>query len=104
MAYIALTKLRRDFIAAISSDQSDVTLGPEIARLRDMLSDAGFIKQFSILSRSQLREIDGALSIISTARLKNDPLQVALAVDEILKRFDGLEDTVRRSGGKPQQD
>jgi hypothetical protein len=104
MPNIAVTKLRRDFLAAISSDQSDVTLDPAIARLRDTISDAGFIEPFSIFSRSQLREIDGALSTISTGRLKNDPLQVAAAVDDILKLFDRLEVTVKRSGGKPQQD
>jgi hypothetical protein len=40
-------------------------------------------------------EMDEALSIISTGRLKNDPLQVALAVDAILKLYDRLEVTVR---------
>jgi len=97
MPNIVLTKLRRDFLAAISSDQNDVTLDPAIAELRDTISNAGFIEPFSIFSRGQLREIDDALSIISTVRLKDDPLQVALAVDAILKLFDRLEVTVKQS-------
>jgi propanediol dehydratase large subunit len=37
------------------------------------------------------------LSHISNARLKDDPLAVALAVDAVLKLFDELEVTVRQS-------
>jgi len=98
MQNIVLAKLRRDFLAAISSDQNDVTLDPAIAELRDKISDSGFIEPFSIYSRGQLREMNVALGVISNSRLKDDPLQVALAVDEILKLFDRLEITVKQSG------
>lgn len=37
------------------------------------------------------------LSHINNAGLKDTPLQVALAVDAVLKLFDGLEVTVRQS-------
>jgi hypothetical protein len=92
-----LTKLRSDFTAAISSDQNDVTLDPAIAALRDKISDPSFLEPFSIYSRGQLREIDEALSVISKARLKDDPLHVAWAVDAILKLFDKLEVTIKQS-------
>jgi hypothetical protein len=39
-----------------------------------------------------------ALGVISNSRLKEDPLQVAVAVDEILKLLDRLEITVKQSG------
>jgi hypothetical protein len=98
MQTIVLTKLRRDFLAAISSDQNDVTLDPAITELRDKISDPSFLAPFSIFSRGQLREMHEALGIISNSRLKEDPLQVAVAVDEILKLLDRLEITVKQSG------
>ena len=90
----ALRKLRSEFTAAISADQNDVTLDPSIAKLREKISDADFLEPFSIYSRGQLRKMNGILSRISCAALKDNPLQVALAVDAILKLFDGLEITV----------
>jgi len=99
----ALSKLRQAFAAAISSDQNDETLDPAIAELRDTISGAGFIAPFSIFSRGHLREIDDALSKISAGRLKDDPLQVALAVDAILKLLDRLEVTVRQSAGSEKR-
>ncbi len=72
-------ELRDDFAAAISSIESDVTLDPSIAELRDKISRADFLKPFSIYSKGHLRRIDESLRDISTTRLKNDPLQVALA-------------------------
>jgi hypothetical protein len=103
MQNIALTKLRSDFIAAISSDQNDVTLDPSIAELRDRISDAEYIESFSIYSRGQLRELNDALSAISNVRLKDDPFKVALAVDAILKLFDRLETTVKQSGASDKR-
>jgi hypothetical protein len=93
-----LTKLRRDFLAAISSDQNDVTLDPAITELRDKICDPSFLEPFSIYSRGQLREMNDALGNISKASLKDDPLQVAVAVDEILKLLDRLEISVKQSG------
>ena len=92
-----LRELRRDFTAAISSDQNDVTLDPSITKLREKISDPGFLGPFSIYSRSQLRKMGDFLSHINNAGLKDNPLQVALAVDAVLKLFDGLEVTVRQS-------
>jgi hypothetical protein len=36
-------ELRRDFTAAISSDQNDVTLDPSIAKLSEKISDPGAV-------------------------------------------------------------
>jgi hypothetical protein len=44
-----------------------------------------------------LRKMDEFLSHISNARLKDNPAEVALAVDSILKMFDRLEITVKQS-------
>ena len=41
-------ELRRNFTAAISSDQNDVTLDPSIAKLSEKISDPGFLVPFSI--------------------------------------------------------
>ena len=97
MQSVVLTKLRRDFSAAISSDQNDVTLDPSIAELREKISEPAFLGPFSIYSRGQLRKMNDSLAHISNARLKDDPLHVAFAVDAVLKLFDGLEITVRQS-------
>jgi len=92
-----LTELRSDFTAAISSDQNDVTLDPSIAKLREKISETGFLEPFSIYSRGHLRKMNDFLNHISNARLKDNPLQVALAVDSILQLFDRLEITVKQS-------
>jgi len=97
MHSVVLTKLRSDFTAAISSDQNEVTLDPSIAKLREKINKPAFFGPFSIFSRGQLREMNDALSQISNARLKDDPLLVALAVDAVLKLFDRLEITVRQA-------
>jgi hypothetical protein len=97
MHSVVLTKLRSDFTAAISSDRNDVTLDPSIAKLKERISERAFLGPFSIFSRGQLREMNDALSQISNARLKDDPLLVALAVDAVLKLFDRLEITVRQA-------
>ena len=88
-------ELRHDFTAAISSDQNDVTLDPSMAKLSEKTPD--FLGPFSIYSRGQLRKMGDFLSHINNARLKDNPLQVAMAVDAVLKLFDGLEVTVRQS-------
>lgn len=100
---IALTKLRGDFTAAISSDQNDVTLDPSIAKLREKISGAVFLEPFSIYSRGQLRKMNGFLGRIGNAALKDNPLQVALAVDSILKLFDGLDVTVEQSAASAKR-
>ena len=98
-----LTKLRRDFDTAITSTRNVVTLDPSIAELRERISQTAFFESFSIFSRSQLRRINGCLGHISNARLKDDPLEVALAVDEILQLFDGLEITMRQSAASKEK-
>ena len=90
-------ELRSEFTAAISSDKIDVTLDPSIAKLREKISDPGFLGPFSIYSRGQLRKINDFLIHINSAGLKGNPLQVAMAVDAVLKLFDGLETTVKQS-------
>jgi type II secretory pathway component PulC len=90
-------ELRSEFTAAISSDQNDVTLDPSIAKLREKISESGFLGPFSIYSRSQLRKMGDFLIHINNADLKDNPLRVALAVDSILKVFDSLELTVKQS-------
>jgi hypothetical protein len=97
MQKTVLTNLRRDFTAAISSDQNDVTLDAAVAGLRERISQAGFLEPLSIYSRGQLREMNEALSAISTVRLKDDPFKVALAVDAVLKLFNRLETTIKQS-------
>lgn len=97
MQEAVLTKLRRDFDAAITSSRNVATLDPSIAELRERISQEEFVKSFSIYSRGQLRRIDDCLGHISNARLKDDPLDVAMAVDEILQLFDRLEISMRQS-------
>ena len=92
-----LRELRRDFTAAISSDQNDMTLDPSITKLREKISDLDFLGPFSIYSRSQLRKMGDFLSRINNAGLKDNPFHAALAVDAVLKSFDDLEATVRQS-------
>ena len=97
MQKIALRELRGAFTAAISSNQNDVTLDPSIAKLRESICASSFLEPFSIYSRAHLRKMDDFLCRITIARLKDNPLQVALAVDSILKLFDRLEITVKQS-------
>jgi hypothetical protein len=99
----AVRELRSDFTAAISSNQNDVTLDPSIAQLREKLSEPTFLGPFSIYSRGHLRKMDEFLSHISNARLKNDPAEVALAVDSILQLFDKLEITVEQSAASDKR-
>jgi hypothetical protein len=103
MQNVVLTKLRRDFTAAISSDQNDVTLDPSIAGLLDEISRADFLEQFSIYSRGHLRKMGDCLSHIGNIQLKEDPARVACAVDEILKLFDRLEITVQQTAAGEQR-
>jgi hypothetical protein len=103
MQNIVLMQLRNDFLAAISSDQNDVTLDPAIAELRVKISGTGFLEPFSIYSRGQLRDMNGALGVISNVRLKDDPLQVAFAVDAIFKLFDKLAVTVKQAAASAKR-
>ena len=96
-------ELRSDFTAAISSNQNDVTLDPSIAKLREKISEPTFLGPFSIYSRGHLRKMDEFLSHISNARLKDDPAEVALAVDSILQLFDKLEITVEQSAASDKR-
>ena len=99
----ALRELRADFTAAISSDQNEVVLDPSIAKLREKISEPSFLGPFSIYSRGHLRRIDYFLCCISAARLRDNPLQVALAVDSILKLFDRLEITVKQTAASERR-
>ena len=97
MQNVVLMELRSEFTAAISSDQNDVTLDPSIAKLKEKISETGFLEPFSIYSRGHLRKMNDFLNDISKACLKDNPLQVALAVDSVLQLFDRLDITVRQS-------
>ena len=97
MQNVTVRRLRSDFTTAISSTQNDLTLDPSIAKLRKKISEADFLKPFSIYSKGHLRRIDDCLHRISNARLKDDPLQVAVAVESILELFTRLESTVQQS-------
>jgi hypothetical protein len=90
-------ELRSDFTVAISSEQNDMTLDPSIAVLRKKISEQPFLGAFSLYSRGHLRKMHEVLRHISVASLKQNPLQVALAVDSILKLFDSLDVTVKQS-------
>ncbi len=97
MLRVQLLKLLQELHTAISSEQNDEVLDPSIARLRAKISDPDFLKPFSIYSRAQLLKLDHVLTHISNSALKDDPLGVALAVDEALRLFSDLEVTVRQS-------
>ena len=103
MQNVVLMELRGEFTAAISSDQNDVTLDPSIAKLRAKISETGFLEPFSIYSRGHLRKMDDFLNDIGTAGLRDNPLQVALAVDSILQLFDRLEITVKQSAASDKR-
>jgi hypothetical protein len=94
---VELENLRKAFDSAITSNRSAVTLDPSIADLRAKISEADFVNSCSIYSRSQLRKINDWLGRVSNARLQENPLDVAIAVGEILALFDGLEMTMRES-------
>jgi hypothetical protein len=96
-------ELRRDFTVAISSEQNDMTLDSSIASLRSKISAQPFLGVFSLYSRSHLRKMHEVLRHISVAHLKQNPLQVALAVDSILNLFDALETTVRQSAASDKR-
>jgi len=97
MQSVTVRRLRSDFTTAISSTRNDLTLDPSIAKLREKISEADFLKPFSIYSKAHLRRIDDLLHRISNARLRDNPLQVAVAVESILELFARLEVTVRQS-------
>ena len=103
MQNVVLMELRSEFTAAISSDQNDVTLDPSIAKLREKISETGFLEPFSIYSRGHLRKMDDFLNDISTARLRDNPLQVALAVDSVLQLFNRLQITVKQSAASDKR-
>jgi hypothetical protein len=96
-------ELRSDFTVAISSEQNDTTLDPSIASLRNKISEQSFLGPFSLYSRGHLRKMHEVLRHITVARLKQNPLQVALAVDSILKLLDALETTVRQSAASDKR-
>jgi hypothetical protein len=88
-------QLRRDFASAILCDGP--ALDPSIAELRGRISAAAFLGSFSIYSCAHLRKIDDNLSRISKARLRDDPMQVAVAVESILELLGRLEITVHQT-------
>lgn len=97
MSRVQLVKLLQEFHTAISSEQSDEVLDPSIERLMEKIRNPVFLKPFSIYSRAQLLKLSDVLGRINTSALKDDPLSVALAVDEALRVFRDLEITIRRS-------
>ena len=96
MLNVELTNLRKDFDSAITSNRNVVTLDPSIADLRAKISQTDFVESCSIYSRSQLSKMNDWLGRISNARLKENPLDVAIAVGEVLALLDGLEITMRQ--------
>jgi hypothetical protein len=96
MLNVELTNLRKDFDSAITSNRNVVTLDPSIADLRVKISQTDFVNSCSIYSRSQLRKMNNWLGRISNARLKENPLDVAIAVGEVLALLDGLEITMKQ--------
>ncbi|MGA8559830.1 MAG: hypothetical protein WCF38_13985 [Pseudolabrys sp.] len=97
MLNVELTNLRKDFDSAITSNRNVVTLDPSIADLRAKISQTDFVESCSIYSRSQLRKMNDWLGRISNARLKADPMAVAIAVGEVRQLLDDLEITMRQS-------
>ena len=97
MLNVELTNLRKDFDFAITSNRNVVTLDPSIADLRAKISQTDFVESCSIYSRSQLRKMNDWLGRISNARLKADPMAVAIAVGEVRQLLDDLEITMRQS-------
>ena len=97
MPNVELTKLRKDFDAAITSNRNEVTLDPSIAELRENVSQTDFVESCSIYSRGQLRKMNDWLGRISNARLKENPMEVAVAVGAVRQLLDGLEITMRQS-------
>jgi len=94
-------QLHSEFTSAISSDE--VTLDASIARLRESISAPDFLTPLSIYSRAHLRRIDEALSRIGKAQLRDDPLQVAGAVESILELLGKLESTVEQSAASEKR-
>lgn len=97
MPNLELTKLRSDFDAAITSNRSEVMLDPSIAELRENASQTNFVESCSIYSRCQLRKMNHWLGRISNARLKENPMEVAVAVGAVYQLLDDLEITMRQS-------
>jgi hypothetical protein len=88
-------QLRHDFALAISCGET--TLDAAVTALRVRIGDSNFLEPFSIYSKGHLRRIDDRLRDISSARLKNDPLRVAMAVEAINDLLDRLATTVEQS-------
>lgn len=88
MLNVELTNLRKDFDSAITSNRNVVTLDPSIADLRAKISQTDFVESCSIYSRSQLRKMNDWLGRISNARLKADPMAVAIAVSAVRQLLD----------------
>jgi hypothetical protein len=101
--HVVLAKLRSDFTAAISSEQNDLTLDTSIASLIDRISRTEFLEAFSIYSRGHLRKVGDHLGEITNVQLKENPLQVAYAVDDVLKVFDSLAITVKQTAASEKR-
>ena len=97
MPNVELMKLRKDFDTAITSNRNEVTLDPSIAELRENVSQTDFVESCSIYSKGQLRKMNAWLGRISNARLKENPMEVAIAVGAVRQLLDGLEITMRQS-------
>jgi hypothetical protein len=96
-----IERLRSDFRSAISADYDAVDSA--IAGLRDQISASDFVDPLSIYSRAHLRKIDDALARIGRAGLRDDPLQVAIAVESVLELLARLETTVRQSAASARK-
>ena len=96
MPNLELTKLRKDFDTAITSTRTEA-LDPLIAEMRENVSQTDFVESCSIYSRGQLRKMNHWLGRISNARLKENPMEVAIAVGAVRQLLDELEITMRQS-------
>ncbi len=94
---VVLGMLRTEFRTAITSERNALTLNPAIAELKEKISQLAFVETLSIYSRSQFRRMGDCLDHISTDRLRDDPLQVAGAVESVLQLFDDLDFSMKQT-------
>jgi hypothetical protein len=95
MRHDLLMQLRKEFSSAIAFGDGELDLA--IASLQAKIGTSEFLEHFSVYSHGHLRSIGTHLRDINAARLRNDPLRVALAVDAVMTLLDRLATTVEQS-------
>ena len=73
------------------------------AGLIDRISGAEFLEAFSIYSRGHLRKLGDHLGEITNVQLKENPLQVAHTLDDVLKLFDRLATTIKQTAASEKR-